>query len=488
MSKWKITGVVFAALVGVLLAILIVRALIVTTPEHAAEAVETGEPVAIDEAVERLSAAIRLPTITPVEPDDDTTPFVALHDKLEASFPHFHEVARRQRVSDLTLHYTLEGRDSASPHVVFLAHMDVVPIEAGTEQQWTHPPFGGVVDDGFVWGRGTMDNKHNLMAMLEAAESWLKEGGRPDHTLHFVFGHDEEIGGMQGARQVAESMQDDALDVVAVYDEGLVITDGILPGVDEPVALVGITERGYLTVEIRARAAGGHASMPPGELAVTRLATALGKLDANPMAAAIDGPTKMMFDQISAEMNFAHRLIFRNLWLFEPLVLSQMTDSASTNAAVRTTAAPTMLRASERENVLPQEAVATVNFRIHARDSVDDVLAHLDETVVNEYVSVEPVGERRVEPSPLARLEGPGFEALQRAFATVYPDIPLAPNMLIALSDARHFTPLTSDVYRFMPMSLTAEDLERIHGVNERISITDYENLIGYYAALFRQW
>ncbi len=486
--SWKKLGIGLLAVIAVVVIVLAFRAWNVGSPPTPPEAVDTGAAVDIDDALGRLAAAIRLPTISPVESDADVTPFLQTHELLEEFFPRVHEIAERRLVSDLTLHFTIPGSDADAPHVVFLAHMDVVPVEEGTEDDWSHPPFGGAVADGFLWGRGTMDNKHNMMGIMEAAEAWFAQGGRPEHTLHFVFGHDEEIGGLQGARRVAQTMMEDEVDVVAVYDEGLLITDGILPGVDDPVALVGITERGYLTVEIRAHAEGGHSSMPPQELAITRLATALQRLDADPMPAAIDGPTALMFEKIAAEMDFGHRLIFRNLWLFEPLVISQMTASAGTNAAVRTTAAPTILRAGDRENVLPRQAVATVNFRIHPRESIDEVLEYLDETVATEHISVEPVGEMQAEPSPLARLEGPGYEALERAFFTVYPDIALAPNMLTALSDSRHFTDLTSDVYRFHPITVTERDLERIHGVDERIAVDDFENLIQYYGALLRQW
>lgn len=477
-----------AAIAGLAVAVLVVRAWIVQAPPRTAEPVEIGEEVDGDRAVQRLSRAVQFPTVSLTDDGDDATAFVELRQFLEDEFPRFHDVANRQLVNELTPHFTVEGTDPDASHVVFLAHMDVVPIEEGTRGDWTHPPFSGAVKDGYVWGRGTLDNKHNMMAMLEAAESWLAAGERPEHTLHFVFGHDEEIGGLDGAREVARSMEDDGLDVAAVYDEGLFITDGIVPGIEGPMALVGITERGYLTVEITATAGGGHSSMPPDELAVIRLADALRRLDENPMEAAIDGPTRKMFDEIVAHMDVAHRLIFRNLWLFEPVVLSQMIDLPSTNAAVRTTAAPTVLRAGERENVLPQQAVATVNFRIHPRDTTDDVLAHLDERIASEHISVEPVAEMRAEPSPMAAMDSAGYNALKRAFSTVHPDIPLGPNMLIALSDSRHFTDLTPDVYRFTPVTVREPDLERIHGTDERIATGEYLHLIRYYQALFRQW
>ncbi len=468
-----------------LVAVLLIRAM--TAQDHEVRVEPMDVAVSVDGAAERLAQAIREPTISPWYPEDDVEPFVRLREFLEESFPRVHEVAERRLVNDLTLHYVIEG-DPGSSHVVFLAHMDVVPVEETTLSEWTHPPFDGVVADGFVWGRGTLDNKQNVMAIMEAAEQWLEEGARPEHTLHFVFGHDEEVGGTRGAKVVADEMKANGLEVVAVFDEGLVIADGLVPGVDEPVGLVGITEKGYLTVEIVARGDGGHASMPPEGLAVVRLSEAMQRLRDHPMPAALDGPTEMMLERTAPRMNFGYRVLFRNLWLFRPVVLGQMTAQPSTNAVVRTTAAPTMLRASPRENVLPQQAVGTVNFRIHPRDSIDGVLRYLEELLPEEYYQVEPIGEMRAEPSPLARLEGPGYEALERAVTQVYPGLLLAPNMLVGAADARHFTGLTSDVYRFQPIPMTSRDLERIHGTDERIAVEHYEALIRYYAVLLRQW
>lgn len=293
---------------------------------------------------------------------------------------------------------------------------------------------------------------------------------------------------MDGARRVAERLEDEGVDVEAVYDEGLVITDGILPGVDEPIALVGIAERGVLNVEITAEAEGGHASMPSPELATGRLAGALNTLETTPMEAAVDGPVEKMFEAVVPHMDFPHRFVFRNLWVFEPLVLAQMADAPSTNAAVRTTAAPTRLSGGQRENVLPQQVSATVNFRIHPRDSIDDVLDYLDDRIADEHVTVEPVGRMRSEPSPTAPTDAQGFEALHTAFAEVFGDTPVAPGVLVGATDSRHFTGLTDAIYRFTPVVLNERDLDRIHGTNERIGIEAYLDLIRYYDRLFRQW
>lgn len=468
-----------------LLTILLVRAAFVEDPLEVVEAPDVEISFAGTEG--RLSEAIQLPTISLTEQGADRQAFLGFQQLLEEHFPVVHDEATRELVNELTLHFEIAGEDPDRPHVVLLAHYDVVPATEAAD--WTYPPFSGTIADGFIWGRGTLDNKQNVMAILEAAEDFLRSGNRPAHTLHLVFGHDEEIGGYEGARKVAETLARRGVEVVAVYDEGLIISEDLVPGVQGPVALVGITERGIANFEIEARAPGGHASMPPQDLAVIRLSKALQNLHENPMKASLEGPTSEMIRYALPEMNFGYRLLFRNRWLFEPVIVSQMAASPSTNAVIRTTAAPTMLEASPRHNILPQSARATLNFRIHPRDSIASVQEYLEELFADQdYITVRLSGEIQTEPSPIASLDGPGFKALQRALEAVYPEARIAPNMLVAFSDSRHFTDLTHDIYRFQPILLAGADLQRIHGNDERISINSYHRLILYYRALLSLW
>ncbi len=437
--------------------------------------------------LERLSEAIRFETVSP-RSEGDEAPFEAMHQWLESTFPGVHEEAQRRWVGGLTPHFVIPGSDEDAPHVVLLAHMDVVPIDEGTEEDWSYPPFSGAREEGHVWGRGTLDNKQSMMAILEAVEGRLAEGWTPRHTTHLVFGHDEEIGGLQGAKAVADELEEQGVEIAAVYDEGLTITDGVVPGVEAPVALIGITEKGYLSVEVRASSEGGHASMPPKELAIYRLMDALSALQERERGGAIDGPTAKMFEWLASEMDLGHRLLFRNLWLTEPLVVSQMAKAPSTNAVLRTTGAPTVLRAGEADNVLPQSARGVVNFRIHPRESIDDVMEDLENLWSASYLEVEPVGEMRSDPGPLASMEGKAYEALETALMEVFPEVVIAPNMLVAAADARHFTGLTAEVYRFQPLVLTEADIARIHGTNERIAEDNYLRLIAYYDRLLEHW
>ncbi|RAL24670.1 hypothetical protein DL240_00225 [Lujinxingia litoralis] len=441
-----------------------------------------------DAIIARFARALSIPTVSPTAEAPNLHHFRELHDHLQSWFPRVHAEASLEVVNDATLFFTLPGTDPALPEVVFLAHQDVVPVEPGTEHDWTYPPFGGTVAEGFVWGRGALDNKHNLMALMEALERQLQQGERPRHTLSLVFGHDEEVGGTQGAKVVASLLKEQGASLAAVYDEGLIIADGLVPGIPGQVALIGITEKGYVTLNLTATAEGGHASMPPEQLAVSRLAAALNRLANNPMPAAIDGPTRMMFDALAPHMAFPFRALFANLWLTEPLVVSQMEASPASNAALRTTVAPTMLRASPRENVLPQQAVATLNIRINPRDSIADVLAYVESVIDDSAITVTPVGEMRSEPGPMASTERAGYIALRESVQEVFGAIPVAPNTLVAAADGRHFTDLTPDVYRFQAVALTARDLERIHSTDERLATGAYLDLVRFYGRLLQKW
>ncbi len=487
MKFWAKIGVGLLVVVALVVAVMLGRAGCVESTQPAG-----GEGVEIDvdggeDKLQRLSQAIQFETISPRKAGDEE-PFESMHQWLEEVFPKVHDRADRRLQGGLTPHYMLEGSQEGAPHVLFLAHMDVVPIDEGTEEDWAHPPFSGAMEDGYIWGRGTLDNKQSMMAILEAMEARLEQGWTPEHTIHLVFGHDEEIGGMEGARGVAEWMVDEGIELQAVYDEGLTITEGVVPGVEAPVALIGITEKGYLSVELRATAQGGHASMPPEELAVYRLMDALSVLQADGAEPRIDGPAAKMFEWLAPEMGWGHRLIFRNLWLLEPLVVWQMGQAPTTRAVLQTTAAPTVLRAGDADNVLPQSARAVINFRLHPRDDIEGWMERLESIWDEPYLSVEPVGDMRSEPGPLARMEGKGYEALETALMEVFPDVVVAPNMLVAAADGRHFTDLTADVYRFQPLVLDGDEIGRIHGTNERITKVNYLALIAYYDRLLAHW
>ncbi|HUP43273.1 MAG TPA: M20/M25/M40 family metallo-hydrolase, partial [Thermoanaerobaculia bacterium] len=462
------------ALAGLLAlaAVVVVRALGLEPAQAAARAqAEPAAEEAVDlEAVERLAGALRLPTVS--GPGERVRPSQLRRFRryLAAEFPRLHQELARDLVAEHTLLFTWSpergpraarstgGSGMEAGPLVLLAHQDVVPVADDALGRWTHPPFDGVVAEGYLWGRGALDDKSSLLAILEAVEGLLRDGFRPERPVILAFGHDEEIGG-RGAAAVAALLERRGVAPAMVLDEGLAVVEGVMPGVERPIALLGVAEKGYLSLELRATAGGGHSSAPPRQTAIDLLVRALGRLRARPLSAGIDGPVEELFTTLAAEMSFDRRLVLANLWLFEPLVVRELSAGASTDALLRTTTAPTMLSGSPKDNVLPTEARAVVNFRLHPRDSPEAVVAHVRRAVADPRIEVEVYGDFASAASPASPTSGPAYELLAGTVARVFPEAVVAPSLVLGGTDARHFTGLTPHVYRFAPLRIGPGDL-----------------------------
>jgi carboxypeptidase PM20D1 len=416
------------------------------------------------------------------QPDAHAQDFAALHTYLAQSFPRLHASLRRETVATHSLLYTWPGSDPSLPAVVLMAHQDVVPIAPGTERDWQVEPFSGEIRDGFVWGRGAWDDKGNLMSQLEAVEALVAAGFAPRRTILLAFGHDEEVGG-SGAKAIAELLATRGTRVEFVVDEGMLITEGMLKGLDPPAALVGLAEKGYVTVELTASATPGHSSMPSRRTAIGTLAGALARLSDTPMPARLTPLARDMLETLAPEMGGANRVLLSNLWLTGGLVVREFAKSPSTDATLRTTTAPTIVAGGNKENVLPGEARALVNFRILPGDTSQDVLAHVRRVVADEGVRIVAVGEVH-EPSRVSRIDTPAYRTLSSAIRALDPAIVVAPGLMIGATDSRYFERLTDNVYRFSPVRVRAEDLSRFHGTNERIAIRNYGEMITFYHRL----
>ena len=438
-------------------------------------------------AAERLAQAIRIPTVSYPDPAQvDPAAFAALRAHLEQSFPAVHQALTREVLGDALL-YTWVGRDPSLPPLLLAAHQDVVPVEPGTEALWPHPPFSGAIADGAIWGRGALDDKMALMGLLESCEALLGQGFQPQRTVLLAFGADEERSGRAGAAQIAALLASRGVRPYLVLDEGLVVTHGIVPAVDRPVALVGVSEKGYLSVSLTARGDGGHSSMPPEHSAVGRLSQAIVNLEAHPMPAALTSPASDLFEAIAPYATFPERLFFKHTRLFGGILRRALEKKPSTNASLRTTTAATMFEGSPKDNVLPATATAVVNFRIHPRDSVEAVLAHVREVVDDPSIEIAPLDTSIAsEPSPLSPSEGPAWELLKQSIQATFPEVVVAPSLMIGATDARYYTGLSPNVYRFAPLRMTSEDLKRLHGAAERITLDHYAEAISFYTHLIR--
>lgn len=436
----------------------------------------------------RLARAVQFKTVSYQDHDKvDFTQFEALRQFLETSYPRVHASLKHEVVADHSLLYAWEGSQPALPPVLLLAHQDVVPVEPGTEADWTKPPFSGEMADGYIWGRGTLDDKSCLLAILEAVEGLLEKDFKPACTIYLAFGHDEEIGGKNGAAKTAEVLKSRGVANAAfVLDEGTSVTSGIVPGVKNDVALIGIAEKGYMTIELIAHGPGGHSSMPPSRTAVGRLSRAIASLEDHPVPGSLDGPVRQMFEYVGPELPFFERMVLANLWLFGGIVEHQLASKPSTDAALRTTTAATILDGGIKENVVPRQARGVVNFRIRPGDKSGDIVDHVRRVINDPEIEINVLRETLSEPSPVSRVRSEGYQKVEQTIRQLFPGTIVAPSLVLGATDSRHYSILSDNILRFAPVWVQNEDLARVHSTNERINIEHYARMIAFYEQLIR--
>lgn len=481
----KSVKMIFFSLLGVLFLLLfvcIVNAYL--KPSRQIKVKESYNPVPLpDEVFSRLSEAVTYKTVTPaINENRDSAAFRAFHRFLERSFPLVHQKLSKKEFKEFAILFEWKGKNPNLKPILFVAHQDVVP--ADNESDWEVPPFSGERRNGFVYGRGTLDIKSGLLGILEAAEQLLKEGYQPERTIYFSFGHDEEGKG-EGAKAIADYLKQNKIQLEYVLDEGGIVLNKALPGIDKPVALIGIAEKGFCNVKITSKGLGGHSSMPAKESPVTSLAKAINRINEKPMPASLTGTASALFDFAAPEMKFPLRVIFSNQWLFAPVIKSQMEKAPSSNAAIRTTMAFTMLEGSSKENVIPSKANALLNSRLLPGDTPDKLLQHLKETVNDENISFELTGTMQL-PGKISDTSSAGFKKIQRTISAIAPDLVVAPFLLVALTDSRFFTDVADDIYRFNLVRYEKKDIERLHGNNERIREEDYKRMIWFYREMMK--
>ena len=475
---------VLGLLLLALIAVVLVRTALVHSHQIAAEPV-TDISIDAGAAAERLAAAVRFPTVSHDGGQVEREAFLGLHEHLVRSFPLVHARLTREVVADYSLLYTWKGKNPNAAPILLLSHQDVVPVEPGTERSWTHPPFSGAIADGFIWGRGTLDDKPGVLGLLEAVETLLTRGFQPERTVLLAFGHDEEVSGIHGARQVAALLRQRGVKPEFILDEGGAIAEGMVEGVKPPIALIGTAEKGYVSVDLVAKTEGGHSSMPPRHTAIGRLAAVIHELEEDQMPARIDGATKKSFEFLAPEMPFGPRLFLSNLWLFGPLARRTFSDDPAANSRIRTTTAATIVQGGVKENVLPLEARAVVNFRILPGDTVADVVEHVRAHAGPE-VQVSARQATATEPSFESDVEAPAYRLIQTTVGQVFPGTLVSPNLLGGGTDTKHYKDLTRNIYRFLPVHIQKSDLARIHGTNERVSVESYAGTVRFFVQLLR--
>ncbi|AJW46603.1 M20 family peptidase [Ralstonia mannitolilytica] len=500
MNAWtKRRGAVVGRLLLAVVAVVVVLALCVAvnTWRHGSRQLDVPPvtPVAVDgaAAAAHLAEAVRARTVSSVtDAQLNADQFRQLHAMLQARYPRAHAVLQRELVGDFALLYTWKGSDPSLKPIMLMAHQDVVPIAPGTEGDWTEPPFAGVVKDGMVWGRGAWDDKGNLISQMEAIELLAAGGFQPRRTIHLAFGADEEVGGDRGARQIAALLKSRGERLDFVIDEGLLITEGVLPGLTKPAALIGVAEKGFLSVQLKVAATPGHSSMPPppGQSAIAMMSATLKRLDDDQLPAGIRGVAQEMFATLAPEMHGFSRVALSNLWLFGPMVQKQLEASGSSNAMLRTTTALTIVQAGNKDNVLPGRAEATVNFRLLPGDTIASVTAHVEDAAK----TAAPQGKFELiklpgssEASPVSPTQSASYQLINKTVRELFPGTVVAPGLMIGATDSRHMTGIADHVYRFSPVRARPEDLPRFHGTNERITEANLVELIRFYHRLVQQ-
>ena len=469
--------------------LLLVAAVAANTLRHGSAQLEVAPapPLPVDEkaVADKLAGAVRFQTVSVREdPEANAGEFLKLHDYLKQRFPLVHEKLKLETVGQYSLVYTWPGTDAGAKPVLLMAHQDVVPVSPGTESKWHAAPFAGVVKDGYVWGRGAWDDKSRVIAQLEAVEMLLAQGFQPRQTIVLAFGHDEEVNGMRGAGQIAALMQQRKVRFDFVLDEGSAITQGIIPGIDEPVAIIGVAEKGYASVQLRASGTPGHSSMPPppGDSAIGALARALDRVEHEQRPAAISGVARATFETLAPQFHGTQRVALSNLWLFEPVVLRQLEKARSMNALLRTTTALTIVNGGNKDNVLPGVAEALVNFRMLPGDSADDMLRHVrSKAPRNVDVTLAPGWS---DPSPVSRTDSNAYTAIASTLRAQFPGVIVTPGLVVTGTDSSHYTSIADNVYRFSPVRVTPSDLPRLHGIDERIGVANLAELVRFYHLL----
>ena len=461
----------------VLIAIVLIKTFTLSSKQVPAGSIESVT-VAKD-VFENLSEAVTYKTISFSEDTPpDSTAFYGFHRFLERAFPLIHSKLTLEKINDYSLLYTWQGSDASLKPMILMSHMDVVPVDQPTIGDWEAGPFEGKITQTDIIGRGTMDDKGTLMAVMEAVEKMLEENFSPKRTIYLAFGHDEEVGGPRGAKQIADHLKKQGVQAAITIDEGGFLAEDLVPGIDSPVAMINLAEKGFASFRLIVETNGGHSSAPPEENTIGILAQAIVDLEDNQRPYKLVNPVDYQLEYMGPEMPFMQRMAFANPWLFKKPILEAL------NA--HTTTAPTIIGGGVKNNVIPTVAEATINFRILPGETIESVKEHIVNTV-SDKVRVEEVGFL-TNPSPVSSVESENFKILEQTIRDIYPNSIVVPGLVGGGTDARYFYDISDDVYRFYPIKLAPDSMSRFHGIDEKISKENYMEIITFSYHLIKRF
>ena len=474
-------GYVILGVVGLLLAVILLRAAFFNPKPQKAV---SQEEVHFDreKAIDALQQLVRCKTISNHDPAlEDEGEFRKLIDLLPGLYPKVFETCSFRELPDRGLLFCWPGKRHDAPSVM-MAHYDVVSVN---ESSWDKPPFEGIIEDGVLWGRGTLDTKVTFNGVLSAAESLIAQGFQPENDIYFAFSGGEEVNG-KGAVNIVDWFEENHIQPALVVDEGGAVVENVFPGVKAPCGMVGIAEKGMMNVKYTVRSQGGHASAPLPKTPITTLAGAVQKIVKNPFKMHLTKPAAEMFDTLGRHSSFALKIVFANLWLFRP-VLNLICNSSGgeMNALVRTTTAFTMMEGSAGRNVLPAEASIISNMRLNPADTVESATAYLKKVVADDSVEIEVL--ESFQPSRISQTNCESWDKVACAVADTWKGCIVTPYLMVQCSDSRHWGRLSDRVYRFSAMDMTTEERRSIHGNNEKIRLETIGKAVEFYIRLMGQ-
>lgn len=435
----------------------------------------------------KLAELIKLPTVSFTDYGTiDKDAFAGMKNYLETNFPNLLRAAELIILNEFSYIVHWKGSDPELKPGLLLAHFDVVPADSG---DWSVPPFEGRIQDGYVWGRGALDTKCTLIGMLEAAEQLVLNGFRPRRSWYLTSGGDEETFGIEGAQKIAAYFEKEGIRFEFVLDEGTIVSSGMLSDVQKPLALLGICEKGYADILLETEGPGGHASMPPAKNPATVLLRAVSRIEGRKKRRKITYSLKYFLHSLSPHVSFWKALVYSNIWLFSPVIKRIMDRSPQTRALVETTSALTIFSAGEKENVIPSHARAVYNVRILPGETVAGTMRKFVKLIRNPEVRVSLLDEREVnDPVSETSYEDEISRRIVGVIRKVFPEAVVAPFMSTVTTDSKYYQNLTDRIYRFVPMILTPEKLQRIHGVDERISFENLSYILHFYVTFIKEF
>ena len=474
-------GLVILGLVLVFLAVLVLRALMFNPkpqPQLDAEPIDFDK----DAAVSALQQLVRCKTVSNVDPAlEDDAEFEKLINLLPELYPHIVKACTFTRFPDRGLLFHWQGKAHDKPSVL-MAHYDVVPVQ---EDMWEKPPFAAILEDGVLWGRGTLDTKVTLNGALSAANYLVQKGFVPEQDIYFAFSGGEEVNG-KGAENIVNYFAQQGIVPALVVDEGGAVVENVFPGVNVPCGMIGIAEKGMINVRYTVRSGGGHASAPLPKSPVTDLAKACRKVVDNPFPMHLTPPVAALFDTLGRQSSFVYKLIFANLWCFKPILnLICVSSGGEMNALVRTTTAFTQMSGSSARNVIPAKASIVSNMRLNPQDTVESAVEYLRKTVNDPSVEIEVLEGN--DPSRISQVDCDSYRKVAAAVSATWDGCITSPYLMVQCSDSRHYGAISDKVYRFSAMDLTKEERGTIHGNNERIRVETIHRAVEFYIRLLRQ-